>query len=240
VAQSNMTNPRKDIFDTFKLRERELDELPPPAAWNKLEKRLDKHNRRMGMRVVRIWLVAVFSLLVLSVITLYVILWTAHQRPSSNHNIEKNIVPADIHLQGSMSTTFDWLLGVWYMNTASEKAMERWEKKDEQTLIGSYYWITSKDTLLISTMKLINQGGHWCYELKKNDALLTAQYCLVKTENEAFVFETKTASMPQKMVLQSQQKAGFSMLFASHLETTDAISISRMIGENNTIRQFSK
>ena len=166
----------KDLFDLFREESDNLNETPPPAAWNRLEKRLSSTAKRKKKRKpLQLQLVLVVAIVALLLLLGFVSWFVARQHEDL--------------LRGRREfAELKFLRGEWSSNDGKTTDLMTWKLRDSLTFITNkmlYY-----DGTLISntSLSIKNQGKDNVFNFNNQN------YELKEIKNNTFIFKAKNRS----------------------------------------------
>lgn len=96
-----------------------------------------------------------------------------------------------------------WALeGLWKMETSKGPIFEQWSKTDDSTLTGQSFRVNGADTLIIETIRLVQDRDGIAYipaVTNQNDGK-PVRFQLIGHENNRFTFENPEHDFPQRII----------------------------------------
>lgn len=102
----------------------------------------------------------------------------------------------------NISNTFhkvQWLIGTWQMTTPQGNIYEMWQKTSNNELSGKSYMLKNKDTVVIETLKLVQEKDNLFYipTVKRQNGGLPVRFSMETISDTGFVFKNLSHDFPQ-------------------------------------------
>ncbi|MEM8906891.1 MAG: DUF6265 family protein [Bacteroidota bacterium] len=108
--------------------------------------------------------------------------------------------------------TFQWLLGEWETDMATNQSVEQWVWQDEQTLMG-HGQLLDGNRLLFSEQMLIQKiDDQLYYHLSLDDSGKSIVYQLISHTDEESIFENQQVIFPQQVILRRHASGHYSTI----------------------------
>ena len=107
--------------------------------------------------------------------------------------------------QSSGVETFAWLTGTWEMKKPNGSSrFETWMKKDDHTLTGKGFKVTSKDTVILEAIELVYKDDFFWYipTVPDQNNALPVPFKLEHAEGFKYTFENLQHDFPQRIIYQ--------------------------------------
>lgn len=97
--------------------------------------------------------------------------------------------------------SFKWLVGIWSLDSKSEKSFEEWNLISDTLLKGKSYSINQIDTVINEIISIVktNEGIFYKAEVFNQNNGEAVYFKLTNVEGKSLTFENKTHDFPKKI-----------------------------------------
>lgn len=139
----------------------------------------------------------------------------ADEAPSFDMNAEDDGFTGMDKKEDLSLSSFEWMLGSWKGNVNGSQSTEKWTKIDASTYKGKGTLKAGGTTLFSEKLELkkTNVGTYLTVSLDKKNKRVA--YRMTSNDGGTIVFENKSVSYPQKIVMKKNSNNSFSMIMQS-------------------------
>lgn len=118
------------------------------------------------------------------------------------------------------STQTAWLIGTWENETPSGRVCETWSRAGDNGLSASSYFVNQNDTVVLETIRLVQEEGRWFYipTVNQQNNNQPVRFAARTISEDQLVFENPEHDFPQTI---SYTRIGADSLLAEISGTAD-------------------
>jgi len=105
-------------------------------------------------------------------------------------------------IQAQNSSQFNWMIGVWQLETKAGVIHEQWKIVNDTLLTGTSHLVQSNGVdSLLETIDIIYTGGNWIYQptVQGQNNEMPVSFKIIFLKEEEFIAENSAHDFPQRI-----------------------------------------